>query len=113
MISTSSSCSKRAARTRARRFGKLGVICSKKKIVDNEIYGVPVELHMEAFFVECVADTSDEDIDTEDDDDEDVRLTNGGGDGNEQLNHKNNINKKKHKPRVRYGRRLVIVHVRR
>ncbi|NWT89296.1 LPIN3 phosphatase, partial [Lanius ludovicianus] len=40
------------------RFGKLGVLCSKEKVVDIEINGEPVDLHMklgdngEAFFVE-------------------------------------------------------------
>ena len=50
------------------RFGKLGVIRSKEKIVDIEINGEPVDLHMElgdageAYFIEKLFDDSQEDL---------------------------------------------------
>merc|ERR1712128_352335 len=49
------------------RFGKLGVLKSKEKIVDLEVNGEPVDLQMKlddtgaAFFVEKVSDSCEDD----------------------------------------------------
>ena len=57
------------------RFGKLGVIRSRERIVDIEINGQQCDLHMklgeagEAYFVEEDAASSDEDENDNDDDD--------------------------------------------